>query len=358
MINGSPMIPHFWFNQSVHFRKGAISVLKDLRAENVLVIASGSAMRNESFAKLDRMLEGTKNEIEVLQAATEESILEIRSKYKDRVPDAIVSVGGGKVMDGTKVLGLLLENPSRGFSNLLEQPPTQKKPYHIAVATTPATGSEANGNAVIRDAEGIKRPYVSRWLVPDVAILDSSFLTTLTYDQLMTFAGDIFGHAYESMVSKMSNPIVEGMALTTFNLLDQSLPLLKEKPDSAKLITKLQQAGYLGGMAAGSAFVGVCHALGHALELQKEVWHSLAILTLIEPCLKWHAKTTDDPIYESILQRFLALGLNEHSTPELLDGLDAERWKQDALADPSIKTSPVRMKEANLSELVEWVLNR
>jgi alcohol dehydrogenase class IV len=358
LIEGSAFVPHFWFNQSVHFRKGSIAVLKDLPAKKVLVLGYPGASQSDSYKKLITSLEGKTLQEETCTYATEAEVLALRAKTQKNRPDTIIGVGGGQVMDSAKVLRILLENPTKDFANLLESPLAPRGIGYVAVPTTPSTGSEANGTAVIKNKAGIKVPYVSRMMVPDVAVLDSSFLSTLTDEQILTFAGDIFGHAYESMVSKLANSLVQSLGWSMIDLLKQASLELKQTPGDPKALDKLMQAGYLGGLATGSVFVGVCHALAHSLEQQKGIAHSTAVVTLTPRCLSWHAETTKDPIYSRLLAEFESIGLQKYVKPEILNGIDVNTWVKQTLADPSMKTSPIRMKDQDLLGLVNWILKK
>jgi alcohol dehydrogenase class IV len=356
MIEGSPIIPQLFFNQSVHYRKGAITLLKNLPTENILVVAYPDAKENDAYNKAIENLEGKTVFQEICDAATNGEVSRIRSKYVDNRPDLIIAFGGGQVLDTAKMVRLLLENPDRDFSNILDEGLADRSIPYIAVPTTPSTGSEANGTAVIRDEQAIKIPYLHRKLIPDVAILDASFLATLAQKQVFTFLGDVFGHANESMVSKKSNPMVIAISWGIIDLLKQVASGLREKPGDVKALEKLQQAGYLGGLVTGSVYVGVCHALAHTLEQQKGVPHSTGVLTLTPRCLAWHSKVTEDPLYDRLLKDFDIIGLNEYVVPDVLRDIDTDLWAKQAMEDPSIKTSPVRMKEDNLAELIQWIL--
>jgi alcohol dehydrogenase class IV len=347
-----------WFNQSVHFRKGAISVLKELAGLDILVISYPGATENEAYSKALSNLEANTIHQEICNSATESEIRRMRTEYSPNPPSLIIGIGGGQVMDSAKILRVLLENPNREFSSLFEEDLAARSIQYIAIPTTPSTGSEANGTAVVKNDEGVKMPYVSRMMVPDTAILDPSFLATLSDSQIFTFLGDIFGHANESMVSKRSNPISKSISDGIISLLKEVSPALHDQPGNMKALDKLMQAGYLGGMAAGSVFVGVCHALAHSLEQQMGLTHAAAVLTLTPGCLNWHSTVTDDKIYSRLLDDFETIGLNDYLQPQILDGVDKDVWAKDALADPSIKTSPIRMKEDNLAELIEWLLTK
>ncbi|MFW9767190.1 MAG: iron-containing alcohol dehydrogenase [Candidatus Thorarchaeota archaeon] len=358
MIQGSPIIPSLMYNRSVHFRKGAVSLLKELSSKNILIVAYPEAGENEAYQKAIENLEGNSVFEETCSRATESEVLRLRETYSSKKIDLILAIGGGQVMDSSKVLRLLLENPSIDFSNLLESELAKRSIEMIAIPTTPSTGSEANGTAVIKNDSGVKIPHIHQSLVPEVAILDSTFLQTIEDKQLYIFIGDVFGHANESLLSKRASPMTKALSKSIIGLLKEVSSELTEKPGSPKALDKLLQAGYLGGLVTGSVYVGVCHALAHALEQQNGTPHSTGVITLTPKCLSWHESISDDTIYSDLKKDFEEIGLSSYTIPRVLDGIDVDSWISETLADPSIKTSPVRMTEDNLKELVQWVLKK
>jgi acetaldehyde dehydrogenase/alcohol dehydrogenase len=285
-----------------------------------------------------RNLEGNSITEESCSTATQSEIEKLVDKYASRKPNLIIAIGGGQVMDSSKTLRILLENPTVDFSNLIEYNFGKRSIQLIAIPTTPSTGSEANGTAVIKNEHGIKIPYIHRKLIPEVAILDASFLNTIDDNQLFVFIGDIFGHANESLVSKRASPLTSAISRAIISILKKAVSDLSEKPGSAKARDKLLQAGYLGGLITGSVYVGVCHALAHTLEQQNGTPHSTGVITLTPKCLSWHEKVTEDPVYSELKRDFDELGLSAHRKPEVLEGIDIDTWIAQALDDPSIKT--------------------
>lgn len=358
MIQGSPLVPSFWFNQSVHFRKGASALLKDVDSKRLLVISYPDAKDNESYSKLVANLEKNTVLEETCHGAYQKEIERIRDRYSNESIDVIISVGGGQVMDSCKVLRLLLENPSKDFDTLLENPFSERSIGLIAMPTTPSTGSEANGTAVIKNYSGIKTPYVHRLLLPETAILDSTFLSTLDSERIFTFIGDVFGHANESLLSKRASFMSKMISNGIISMLKDVSTSLSENMNDEKAIDKLLQAGYLGGFVTGSVFVGVCHALAHALEQQNGTPHSIGVVTLTPKCLSWHLHETKEDIYAHLMNDYEELGLSLYRKPDVLNDVDVDLWLAQTLADPSIKTSPIRMKEDNLKELISWVLKK
>lgn len=90
--------------------------------------------------------------------------------------DVVVAVGGGSVMDPSKVAALSVRNGelSRGFgSEIIDLDRTQLRPAVpvVCVPTTPATGSEANGVALLLSG-GTPTLLHGGELVPTTAVVD------------------------------------------------------------------------------------------------------------------------------------------------------------------------------------------
>ena len=119
MIDGSPIIPRISFNQSVHFRKGAVSVLKEIINKRVLVIAYPEADDNENYQKSLSNLESSNVSVEKCNSATLSEVDRLVTKYRNDI-DIIVAIGGGQVMDTSKFVRVALENLGKDPATIFE----------------------------------------------------------------------------------------------------------------------------------------------------------------------------------------------------------------------------------------------
>ena len=65
-----------------------------------------------------------------------------------------------------------------------------------------------------------------------------------------------------------------------------------------------------------------------------------------------------EPIKCGDYTNLVDIGFDKFRKTNLLKEVNAEKWADIALIDPSIKTSPVRMKRENLLELINWILKQ
>ncbi len=115
------------------------------------------------------------------------AVVGIAEQIARRPPSVIVAVGGGSVLDATKIASLVLA-PGRMFDFAIERAsksaliflPDARPPVDIvAVPTTLGTSSETNSVSILKNESGY-RLIVGRSLRPRHAIIDACNLRTLT----------------------------------------------------------------------------------------------------------------------------------------------------------------------------------
>jgi alcohol dehydrogenase class IV len=196
--------------------------------------------------------------------------------------DAVVSLGGGSVLDTAKGLALLLSEGGRlqdyqGFQML-----TRRLAWHVAIPTTAGTGSEATFAAVIKDHQALAKILLfDAHLAPDVAILDPRLLAGLP-PRITAFTGmDALTHAVEAMHSLQAGPFSDALALHAVRLIAGSLPACVERGRDLEARGRMLVAATLAGQAFTNAMVGVVHALAHTLGGRFGVPHGLANAILL-----------------------------------------------------------------------------
>ena len=359
MINKNLMVKKIYNSPEVYYRKGAISVLKHIEFKKFLILISNTIKNSKYYEKIKTYLSEKSIQEEIIKAPNQDIILELKKKYSNNKPEIIVAIGGGKVIDSAKVLKVLLDNPDLTFLDLEKQQFCENIDIKlIAIPTTPGTGSEATAIAVLNDNEGKKFPFLNKGFLPDLAILDHSFLETIEIRDLFIFGADIFSHAIEGQVSMASSPLIKAISSSCLKLLKSGFSKIKEDLEDTNALSEIMYAGYLGGIVQGNAFVGAVHALAHALEQQFKMSHASSILTVLKPTIEWLKKVKNQNDYKKFLELYEEIGFDKFRKTDVLKEVNAEQWADVALIDPSIKTSPVRMKRENLIQLINWILKQ
>ncbi|MFX1293547.1 MAG: iron-containing alcohol dehydrogenase [Promethearchaeota archaeon] len=359
MIKTSIRVPHVFYTNELFVGKGSFMTVKNLEEKKFLIFVSKTVKSLENYQKIEKYLEGKSYSEEIIEDCSEKTILLSRDKYKDSKFDVLFAIGGGKVIDASKVIKFLIENPNHDLETLKKEYYNYNKRIKlVAVPTTPSTGSEANYIALIKNAQNKKVSFINRSFIPDMAILDVNFLLSLSREKLIQMTADIFGHSFESYFSLVSNTITKEYSKSCMNVLKDGVKGIKNDENDIKSFEKIMIAGYFGGMAIGNAFVGACHALAHAAESKIDEVHNNLILNLIKPILTWHQQKTQKVEYEQFLKDYQELGYDSYVEPGIFNNLDTDWWANAAIKDSSVRTNPVRMKLDSMLELVNWIKTR
>ncbi len=181
-------------------------------------------------------------------------------------PDVIIAVGGGSVIDGSKLCRLLYEFP-------LYDPKTSRvdgsmlKTSFVAVPTTVGSGAEASSAAVFWDiSEHRKDMVVIHELQPEVVVYDPRYISGTPDRLLCASALDALAHIVEGYVSNIHNAFVDVLAEKGLAILHEEFEAMLS--DKAVDFGRLQYAGYIGGIVQNHCIVGAAHAVAHQLTEQ------------------------------------------------------------------------------------------
>ncbi len=204
--------------------------------------------------------------------------------------DAVLSLGGGSVIDTAKatvvaLTGNLKAVQTIGFQQLLGPQLT-----HVVVPTTAGTGSEVTNVAVVKNgALKIKSYIVDRFLVPDLAILDPVLTVGLPPMMTASTGFDALTHAIEAYTSRMANPMSDAQALHAIRLVVAHLETAVKDGANLAARSAMQSAATLAGWAFGSANVGLAHGMSHALGARYGVPHGAANAVVLPHVMRFNA---------------------------------------------------------------------
>ena len=138
--------------------------------------------------------------------------------------DVIIGVGGGSILDVSKMASALLTNPGKTRDYFGREKVPQRGRPTIIVPTTSGTGAEVTKHAIFLDREvNVKKAVASTNLLPNVAIVDP-MLTVSCPPHVTAAAGiDAFFHAVEPFLSQMANPITDALALDSISIITKWL---------------------------------------------------------------------------------------------------------------------------------------
>ncbi|WP_259275613.1 bifunctional acetaldehyde-CoA/alcohol dehydrogenase [Micromonospora chalcea] len=296
-------------------------------------------------------------------------------------PDTIVALGGGSAMDAAKVMWLRYEHPEVVFADLREKffdirkrafkfPTLGALAQLVCVPTTSGTGAEVTPFAVITDtASGKKYPLADYALTPSVAIVDPVLAADLPAVVTADSGFDALTHAIESYVSVYANDFTDGLALHAVRLIFGNLArAVRQGAADPVAREKMHNAGTIAGMAFGSAFLGIVHAMSHTLGATFHVAHGRTNAILLPHVIRYNgtvpSKLTGWPRYETYRapQRFAdiarTLGLPAATDAEAVEALATaiERLRDEVGIEPSFAAVGVD-ERAFLAALPQQALN-
>jgi alcohol dehydrogenase len=222
-------------------------------------------------------------------------------------PAAVLSIGGGSVLDAAKLFAARMTNrePLRDWLGV-DRIGSPGIPL-ILVPTTAGTGSEVTPNAIVTLAdEALKVGIVSRHLLPQVVILDATL--TLGLPQPITAATgmDAFIHALESYISTKANPISDMYAMESMRLIGANIVDAYRNGRSLAAREAMLLGSMYGGLALTAAGTAAVHALAYPLGGMFNITHGVANSMLLPHVMRFNR----DAIVGRLANVARALGLS------------------------------------------------
>ena len=276
----------------------------------------------EALGVADRVIESLNArdvDVRVIRGVEPEpTIGNVETVYKEQIepfaPQAILSIGGGSVLDAAKLFAVRLTNdePLRNWLgiDLIKHPGVPM----ILVPTTAGTGSEVTPNAIVTlPDEALKVGIVSRHLLPQIVILDAELTLGLPKPITAATGMDAFVHALESYISTKANPISDMYAMESMRLIGANIVEAYENGQSLKAREAMMLGSMYGGLALTAAGTAAVHALAYPLGGMFDVTHGVANAMLLPHVMAFNLDAIEGRL--SNVARALDLAPNTDSDP-------------------------------------------
>jgi alcohol dehydrogenase class IV len=328
------MLPHVRFPGTVFTGPNSLYYLKMLDPAVTLMLVSETAWRLHR-EKMEKHLQATN--VKTLSSEPSKSDMnDLHDDIKQHGYETVVGFGGGSVMDLAKTAKL-----------------HDKKIRLILVPTTSGTGSEASRYSILVNDEKQKEALASDDLVPDIVLLNHAFSMTLPKRETAYTSIDALSHSIEGLVSKMSNPLSDLMALSSIDTIARNVGLACENPEDAAARASLQTAGFLGGLVQSSASVGLAHSFANYLGPKMGMPHGVAIGTFLIDTIRLNMEKADkyEKLKDSVFfgngdvlgkltELFNGLGFDAHRKRVDLGSIDPDEAAEMIKSDVCTKTNP------------------
>lgn len=283
--------PPQWFRvpSDTYFNAGALDSLREIRADQVLLVTDAGT---EARGVIDDVrahlpaVGGVHVFTDISPEPGEQQVRDGVAVLDQTRATAIVAVGGGSVIDAAKAMRLFHESPDLSVRELAlpfldarkrvaHYPQVEHSVKLIAVPTTAGTGSEVSPAAVLT-VDGAKVTLVDYTLVPDMAVVDPRLTLSMPPTLTADTGVDALTHALEAGVSIFASPYTDAFCMQAVNLILDALPRAVRDGSDLEARVAMSNAATIAGLAFSNAFVGVCHALAHAVGARFGIAHGRA----------------------------------------------------------------------------------
>lgn len=276
------------------FGKGAIERLPKLLPEQATILLAyggGSIQRNGIYDTVVSLLKGYKVvPFGGIEANPDVATLkEAIALGKREGVTFVLAVGGGSVIDGSKLIAAGILSPKDPWQIVLEHKVDKALPL-ASVLTVPATGSEMNAGAVISN-RATQEKFSFQGYHPVFSILDPTYAYTLSYHQIACGIADSFVHVCEQYLtypgqSALMDRMAEGVLLNIIDIAKDQQKL-KER-DYATYCEYMLSATF-----ALNGFVGMgveqdwlTHMIGHEITALTDTTHGASLAMLYPAVLR------------------------------------------------------------------------
>ncbi len=267
------------------FGKGTFGSLPDqlheLKISRPLVVLDRNLAETGFREKVTALLERAKLGYALFDKTEPEPPLELADEatklaLKGRC-DGVVGIGGGSAMDLAKAVAALTANKAKAEDFLgLDKVPGPGLPK-VMIPTTAGTGSEVTFTAVfIRKKLKKKEGMNSRYLYPELALLDPELTLTLPPHPTAATGIDALCHAIESYTSINASPMSEVISLEAIRLIADNLRTAVHDGANVEAREAMLLGSLYAGLGLANAGVTAVHSLSYPLGGRYGVSHGLA----------------------------------------------------------------------------------
>lgn len=219
---------------------------------------------------------------------------------RDKQVDFLLAVGGGSVIDGTKLIAAGLQYDGDAWELVKKGAYYHSIPMG-SVLTLPATGSEMNNGAVISCQETREKyPFYTNY--PLFSILDPETTFSLPEYQIACGIADTFVHVMEQYLttsgqSRLMDRWAEGILSTLIEI----APKIKADKTNYDLMADFMLSATLalnGFIALGVSQDWATHMIGHELTALKGLTHGATLAIVFPGLLRTLRKQKQDKILQ------------------------------------------------------------
>lgn len=275
------------------FGKGQIAKLANLIPADkriMITFGGGSVRRNGVYDQVVKALEG-RDWVEFWGVEPNPSVETVREAIalgRENKSDFLLAVGGGSVIDGTKLIAAGLLYDGDPWEIVLEGKAGKTVPLGT-VLTMSATGSEMNSGAVISRQE-TKEKFAFYGDYPLFSILDPETLFSLPQKQIAYGLADTYVHVLEQyMTTPAQSRLMDRWAEGILHTVIEIAPKIRENQQDYAVMSEYMLAATLAlndMIRMGVTQDWATHMIGHELTALHGLTHGATLAIVINGTLR------------------------------------------------------------------------
>ena len=280
-------------------------------------------------------------------------VREAIASARDSQVEAILSVGGGSVLDSAKAIAAGVRHDGDVWDLFVGKATIEGALPVFDILTLAATGSEMNNGAVVTN-EDTKEKFAigSVHTFPKVSIVNPALMKTVSRDYLVYSAADIIAHCIEGYFTATVQPrlhsrLVEAIVNTVIETTETLLADPENYDARAEFAWASTQAlnGLIYAGTAGYSYPN--HMIEHSLSALFNVPHGAGLSVIMPAWMKWfHGRNPAQ--FERFAQNVFGVATAEQGIAAL------EKWF-DKIGTPT-RLSQLGITEADLPATIDNVL--
>lgn len=264
-------------------------ILKEERVRQVLVMTDQGVYAQKAFCRVTDLLADVQVEC-IHDIPPEPTVYDIRRVFeraREFGAEAVVAVGGGSVMDMSKMIAACLTNPEYVEDVQKTEKILRAPALTIMVPTTAGTGAEATPNAIFLFPEqNLKVGIVSDHFVASYVLLDGQMTESLPKSLTASTGIDALCHAVESYISILANPLSKVFSRAAVGLICNNLEKACEDGSDLEARQNMLEAAFLAGVCLTSSSTVAVHALSYPLGGKYHIPHGISNAILLAPVMQ------------------------------------------------------------------------
>ncbi len=276
----------------IEFGAGKISTLADsLKGGTVLLLSDKGVASTGILEKVKEQCKAGADTVheflEVPPEPSEDQVTEVVAKLSKLNLTSIVAVGGGSVMDMSKLVAVML-NGGPSIVDLFDgKLPKERNAQLVMIPTTAGTGAEATPNAIVyRPSQQLKVGIVCDAFMPDRVILDPELILGLPAPITASTGMDALCHALECYISNKANLLSDVLAVEATRLIFKSLKKCYTNGKDLDARAEMILASFYAGICIACSGTNGVHALSYPLGGRYRIPHGVSNAILLAPVFK------------------------------------------------------------------------